>query len=154
MGIRLQIVEGNILLTVDSEATGRKSWTSWRTADDVGWEQYYIVGTWTRWSFTPMRRDPKRRHIHKYVVRMGDGGSEEFHIVVEKDWNLQLYPDVEAANQGDAVMCGPDKHGHGKDWRICGIPGSTYEITLDTDEQEKSLSVTWRRLSALDSDLG
>lgn len=141
--IQLWVLDGEIRVTIASETHGVKTWQS---MEEESWMQYYITGTWNNWGFSPMTRDSDNKHVHRCVLKMSKLGFEEFHMVVEKDWSLQLYPDYERAAQGEAIMCGPDGDGHGLNWMISGSPGCRYEIKLDMVEQDQSLSVTWRKL--------
>jgi len=144
--IQLRVVNGEITMTTASENKGVRTWQS---TEDDHWMQYFLTATWNNWQFTPMSTDPFHRDVHRYRVQIGPSYFEEFKIVGEKDWDLQLYPDLEHADEAEAVMCGPDSRGHGFNWRISGRPGQLFEIVLNMSEPDRRQTVTWTEVFSL-----
>merc|ERR1712083_248800 len=105
--------------------------------------QYYLTATWNNWGFSRMTPDEERRGVHTYLVEMGASGFEEFMIMIEKEMQLQLYPDTDQAGLGDYILCGPDGNGYGRSWRMTGAPGSRYQICLDLRGQDAHRAVYW-----------
>mmetsp|Transcript_38686 Transcript_38686/g.111798 ORF Transcript_38686/g.111798 Transcript_38686/m.111798 type:complete len:1194 (-) Transcript_38686:204-3785(-) len=139
--IRLRVCDGDISLSLTAEDGVAKMWRNVETND---WMRYYVVGSWNDWTFGPMKRDVVQPHLHRMSVRIGAQGFEEFHIVIEKDWALQLYPDLEKSQLYEGELCGPDCDGHGFDWLMRGDVGAEYEIILDLHEKDRRRAVTWR----------
>jgi len=93
-----------------------------------------------------MTADEDQPGVHRYEVRLGSAGVEDFRIVIEKDWQLVLYPDTDQAGLGEGALCGPDGDGHDRCWRILGSPGSRYQISLDLNGQDPHRAVYWNEL--------
>mmetsp|Transcript_109431 Transcript_109431/g.274106 ORF Transcript_109431/g.274106 Transcript_109431/m.274106 type:complete len:1127 (-) Transcript_109431:14-3394(-) len=144
--IQLQVLDGEITLIASSDQTGVKTWQS--TEEEL-WMKYYVSGSWNKWGFTAMKRDPEERQIFRCIVRLGRTGQEEFKIVCEKDWSMQLYPEYEQAGLGDSECLGPDDQGHGLNWLMTGRPGCAYQITLDLYERDMCRVVWWNEILAV-----
>jgi len=138
-------VPTQISVTVAGDA-GVKTWHNGHTG--TSWADYYITGTWNDWTFAAMQKEKRKSAgVHRYVLRLGQNGYEEFCFVMERDWDMRLYPDVPEAQQGQAMLQGPDNMGHGLNWVIEGAPGSRWQITLDLTTEDRSAAVTWEMVA-------
>lgn len=140
--IRLRIADGEIAVTTSSGALGERTW---RSLEDDLWTQHFVTGSWNNWGFSAMTHDDASG-VYRYALRLGASGAEEFHLVIDKDWGQQLYPDCERAELGEGLLCGPDADGHGLNWLISGYAGAEVEILFDADARDRSLAVTWREV--------
>jgi len=149
--VQLHVADGVITVTAFSEMKGTSK--TWQSDEEEDWKQYYVTGSWNRWGFSQMSVDRREPRVYRYLVELGPSGTEEFHLAVERDWTLQLYPDCESAGLGQGSLCGPDDRGHAMNWRIIGAAGARYQLTLDLNEQDRRHMVSWGevvRISALE----
>merc|ERR1711879_837467 len=102
--------------------------------EDEDLPEYYVTGTWNSWAFSAMVPDPDINGVFRYRVRIGELGTEEFQLVLEKDWNRLIYPHLPQAGMGKGMLCGPDAYGVGLNWLIRGRVGQEYEISLDVNQ--------------------
>merc|ERR1712110_39933 len=93
--------------------------------------EYYITGTWNEWAYSPLMPDADANGIFSHRVQIGELGSEEFQIVLEKEKSKLMYPHVPQAELYKGMLCGPDAYGVGMYWLIKGKVGQWYEIVLD-----------------------
>lgn len=111
--------------------------------------QYYIVGSWDRWS---------RRHLmtwdgdsYAYMVDIGPKGKETFQVLADGDWNRTLYPSQTDAGSGSAVFkTGPNEYGWDLNWTI-GIAetdkarfGDQFKVRM-TMRNDHPCTVEWKK---------
>lgn len=138
--ITLKLIDGLFKLVVDSPTKGTKTWTS---SEKEGWHDYYISGSWQNWGLSLMTPMPDRgKGVFHTMVTVGKERREEFKIVMDRDWELSLYPEVANSGPTDS-MFGPDSWGHGLHWSIYGEEGAEYEVILDSNTG----SLTWNLVS-------
>jgi hypothetical protein len=142
LAIQLKVADGLIELAISSETRGIKTWDN----RDKDWPIYFITGTMNNWRFNAMVLDLEAKGIFRCRLAIGAGGEVEFGIVMEKDWEKQLYPEVAQASQGEAMTCGPDGRGQGLFWLLTGDPGDVYEVILDSRAKDRYSMVTWERV--------
>jgi hypothetical protein len=138
--LQLRVVNGDVTMALQSETKGLKTWSN---RDDEDWPAYFITGTMNEWRFSAMAPSPEVKGVFRCRMAIGSEGAEEFAIVMEKDWEKQLYPEVAQASQGEAMLCGPDGQGYGLFWLIAGEVGDVFEVVLDLNAKDKFSMVTW-----------
>merc|ERR1711920_134867 len=140
--IRLFVLDGLISVTVISKTMGKRRFTGSSETYD-----YYVVGSCTGWSFEQMKPYSNLRGRFCFPMCVSTAGFEDFHIVLDKDWSLQLGPSWTQANSGDAPLLGPDIGEHrGNTWRIIGEPQDEFEIVLNFNEQDQRKVLQWHRI--------
>merc|ERR1719362_2214680 len=125
--IELNIDDGDITVVVSCATHGTKTWR-------IRHVEFSVVGSWNSWTCSALTADSQAQGLFRCQMSVGEAVFEEFHILVEQDWRKQLYPHVAKAVLGEGITCGPDKHGHGRNWLITGDVGQEFEITLNLAE--------------------
>jgi len=108
---------------------------------------YYLAGTWNDWALEEMRSDPTTPGLFTGDIVLPPAGMVDFLIVRDKDWNQQLYPNVEVPFDDPNSVLGPDDWGSDtSQWWLQGLAGERYHVhfqrSFDQDGAEFR-RVTW-----------
>jgi len=116
-------------------------------------DKYGIVGTWDDWGVVrDMAWDDETQCYH-YRVQLTATGWESFQILLHGSWKMALYPgEADGCHHSGSRLCGPDDHGHGRNWTIGRHPldraaeGACYQIRLFLQPDGRAERVDWFRL--------
>jgi len=102
------------------------------------------------------------RLVFRHILVLGDRGFEEFQVIMDSssqpgtEWQWRfprggssqqrLYPHKEQACLGEGILCGPDSSGHGRNWRIDGVPGQKFQVLLDPGQDDSRKVVWWQEV--------
>jgi len=106
----------------------------------------YLVGSWSGFQqFDEMENETD--NIYSCLVVLGDSRCEQFHIVLDQDRDMSIYPVVKNGSTTTRVV-GPDFDRQGRNFLIDGrdqqIPaGSVYQVTFVFDDP---MSISWERV--------
>nr|AQS99296.1 type I polyketide synthase [Gambierdiscus polynesiensis] len=126
----------------------------WRTVDwtlverGAGWEEvihsgnYYVVGQWSGWDFTPMACDSPGVYHAEVKVRTF---ASDFLIVRNRDWQQSFFP---AEDDCDKVE-GPDLNPEFASWSLRAKPGDVVRIEFQRSWKDgvESRSISWKSLA-------
>lgn len=105
--------------------------------DDDG--KYYVAGSWSGWSLTPMRAEGDGLHVLEFPLPAFAG---DFQIVRNRDWHQVFHPET-----GEEGVEGPDAGTEGACWRIHGRlrEGMRIEFRRSWKEGREERSLCWKR---------
>mmetsp|Transcript_155694 Transcript_155694/g.478010 ORF Transcript_155694/g.478010 Transcript_155694/m.478010 type:complete len:155 (+) Transcript_155694:1-465(+) len=129
----MDVAGGCYAVTVTTPTMGVMTWKS---AERRAAQVYSVVGSWTAGGFDEMVSSPEDPDVHTSTFAISAGGVEEFHILVNQNTNLVLYPSSNGDAPGESLVCGPDRKGAKKKWRVLGLPGQLMQITLDLHAED------------------
>jgi len=146
---KLSIRDGDIAVTVSAKlgADGEPDpmrHRTWRSAPGSARNHYFISGSWADWRPARMEPDSEGSDAHRWIFRIGDRGKEEFHILVNRNANMSLYPANQQATPGEALMCGPGDNLEGFCWEVSGPEGQVTEVWLDFGAEDWCSALTCR----------
>ena len=67
-------------------------------------------------------------------------------IIIDKDPERIIYPEMSSASSGLSAWLGPDSLGQNNWWQIVANPGSRVDISLDLQQPDRRQAVTWQVL--------
>jgi len=140
--LRLQVSEGGLAVSAASAAGTR----TWRSSEAQDWHDYDLVTERSGRDLRPMRPVPGTTGVYQCRVTLDEGGVEEFQVLVDKDWEMMLYPHIGGAGLAEGAVCGPDALGAGLRWRLRGRPGADYEVLLDWGREDGHKVLSWREV--------
>lgn len=113
----------------------------------AGQPQFYLVGSWDRWTSRRKMEHKEGFYVHEVSLRGRD--PENFQILVDGDWNRALYPGLANAGLRDTTtLRGPDAYGARLAWMIGKDPeeqgGGRFEIRLCVRDGV-AVAVSWVR---------
>jgi hypothetical protein len=109
--------------------------------------RYGVIGTFTGWKLQDMSREETEAGVlHTCEVRLSYAG-DEFQIVVNDDSRRTLYPEWSGSGPGFAL--GPDELAVGRTWKLGGVTGDIFRITLarTVSSDVMMTEVHWERIS-------
>jgi len=150
--LKLLIAEGTISFTALLSNGLKHVWES-----ENGWErhEYFVVGQLTDGLHAKMNMDHAAPGVFKCQVSLADHLSSEFqeligefHIQVDKDPDLALYPERADANASESIVSGPDSSRQGRNWmiRIDSFHTGILEIVLNLTLHDRRKRVKWNWL--------
>uniref|UniRef100_A0A7S4SQG5 Ketosynthase family 3 (KS3) domain-containing protein n=1 Tax=Alexandrium monilatum TaxID=311494 RepID=A0A7S4SQG5_9DINO len=134
--VRIALVDGKASVSIWSQVMGERMWESWDAWALQNAQTFYLSGSINGGQLTPLIPDVTTAGLHTCQVTLDDEGTASFHIVVDEDSGLLMYPDEEMA------LRGPDADAS-TFWCIQGFGGNVYEIKLDLTERDRTRMVTW-----------
>merc|ERR1719326_2870626 len=112
-------------------------------------DAYHIVGSFTDWNIEekPLPDRGARIVVRRDAPRAGSGNArrEEFQLVGDRNWDKRIYP--AGGEKEEIVLLTPERPykaelfdstrgvGHGRNWAVEGLPGSSFRIKYDSHEQ-------------------
>ncbi|CAE7742253.1 Phthiocerol synthesis polyketide synthase type I PpsC [Symbiodinium microadriaticum] len=100
---------------------------------------YSLIGSFTSGQFQEMQS------VHSGTwegsFRLGVSGEEDFQIARDGDSNQLIYPAKNGACRTTVPVRGPDSLGHGKFWRIHGMPNEDMKVILEVVEGHVKVTV-------------
>lgn len=132
--VQLRIVDAQVTVAIKSAASGEKLFES---VEGRQGQAYFIAGSFNQWRFDSMAADEKKRGVYNYFVTIGFDWKEEFQMALDANWEQTLHPNEWG------VLQGPDNNGHGKNFKIMGRPGTTFEVILDLNKEDAREQCTW-----------
>jgi len=148
----LRVEDGDITVTAFSEAKGQMSWHNAHGGDR---DRYFVKGSWNRWRLEEMEPDMADLDVRRLQFTLPDLGYDQtvqFQIVKNQDDSQTLHPASTKAPPGQALVEGPDDGGRGLFWEVNGLPGHTFQVTLNLGAEDNRKMVTcksFRRLHGL-----
>merc|ERR1719221_1062499 len=85
----LHICQGRFSVKVGTEASGFQQYSS---PPGRSSQIFYVSASWNNWGFEQMETDAVDPDLHKHLFKLGRWGEEEFHIVVNRNPHLKIYP--------------------------------------------------------------
>mmetsp|Transcript_53688 Transcript_53688/g.156489 ORF Transcript_53688/g.156489 Transcript_53688/m.156489 type:complete len:560 (+) Transcript_53688:163-1842(+) len=115
-------------------------------------ESMTVIASWNDWKSQQMKWDPDRRCYH-LAIEIGPERQESFQFWLDGESKKCLHPSCEDGSPfTENRICGPDKHGHGKNWTIGQFfleradTGVRFEIRLWLAEDGSARLVDWARI--------
>jgi len=137
--IRVKVVEGDIVVTIRDGRMVR----TFRKPPGKFDGYYWLTGSFNDWGFMPMAVRPANPGIYTASLTMKDDRTV-FKIVVDKDFDQALHPEMDMAPCGISRTLGPHAHGQECNWLISAPSGSTVEIRLSFLEHDERRIITWK----------
>nr|AQS99184.1 type I polyketide synthase [Gambierdiscus polynesiensis] len=132
----LRVCDGSLSVSVKTDTMGKWTWVG--TTERA----YHVKGSWDP-EVAEMRKVEGPSQIWRHHFMIGETGREEFHILVNQNLNLRIYP-AGGGSPGHDLACGPDRKGSQKLWQVVGPPGAVMEIVLDLGADDQRRVVTCR----------
>jgi len=138
--IKLRAKDGHITISVGTASMGIRTWES---VDGKRWKRFFISGSWLD-GCEQLEEDTA--HVYRTEVTMTERGFEEFQVLLDEDPGRAYYPESSGFASGQVFVCGPDHDAAGRFFRIEGLPGQRFEISVSPRAQDRRRTVTWRPL--------
>jgi len=144
--IRLEVNDGQVLVTVTTKSQGEKVWES-----QEGWERHSY---WLQFIGGPaeqMTMDPEAPGVFRARGTIGQnyyekyrGLCEFFNIVVDEDPNFGFFPDVAYASSTECICWGPERIPTESPFMVKSLQaGAGFEVVLNTRATDMRKRVTW-----------
>mmetsp|Transcript_68037 Transcript_68037/g.160149 ORF Transcript_68037/g.160149 Transcript_68037/m.160149 type:complete len:1179 (-) Transcript_68037:69-3605(-) len=144
----LEVVEGHVKVTVESEVRGNKTWES-----EDGWERhsYFAYASWSGWVPVQMVSDPSDPGIFRAYGRLQGCFSpqynafvEQFYILIDEDIDQAFFPELGGAQPFEYIVEGPGCNRFGACWLMRSPqPDARFEILLDLTASDRRRMVSW-----------
>lgn len=120
----------------------------------VTYGSYYVVGSWSQWSFQEMKEDPTTRGLFSLDAKLSGyaafSTNFEFRIVRNKDWTQVFYPTEHDSSVGKnaSAVGGPEDDGQSLYFFLQGTPGDVFRIEFQRDVSSTGdvKNVSWRKV--------
>jgi hypothetical protein len=97
---------------------------------------YYVMRAATKWSFARMDAESDDPDVYTFNFDMPASGFEDFQIVLNQNLHMRYYPSSKSAAPESCLVCGPDRKGKDKNWRVSGDPFQWHQIRFDLSGRE------------------
>lgn len=109
------------------------------SGSDPRFENIWFVGSFTNWSFVPMRRDPSNPFVFRYSeVFVWNGGGEFKFGTADGSWDNMYHPSIANApyTHSEVIFTSPDDNKWFLPEADCGKP---YKLSLDITEGAETM---------------
>jgi len=143
--IRLSVRDGHITVSAIHSSISRLS-RKWESVNGRDRKVFYVTDVRPDGvEYHRMEQDQSSPDMYKLQVSLiGGSMSREFQIVLDRDPNRAFYPELPGLASGSSFVFGPDSSGPTNNFRIEGMPGTTFEIILNLKEPDFRRIITWR----------
>jgi len=131
--VQLRMAEGACRVTASA---GDRTEVVWNSPIDKQ-DRYYVVGSFNGWSFTEMEQ-VDATPVYRLHFTIGYKHSDQFQIVLNRNWETRLHPPHANATPGLGIVFGPGPQGNGLNWMVAGPSGQVMEIMLDLTSEDRS----------------
>merc|ERR1712232_701079 len=142
--VMIKVINAHIIVTVKSDAN--PSGLVWESVEGKARKKPCIMGSWLE-SFEAMQpADGSNKDVFTSDFTMSAEGIAFFQVCFDQDLEKAYYPEVEGRSSGEVFVLGPDGEGQDKNFRIEGLPGVPFRVTLDLKATDRRRTVTWKPL--------
>jgi hypothetical protein len=141
--LQLTIKDGQIFVTMWPKSGAEKIWKNL----PPGVAGSYFLADYDGLC-KPMRPSKDNPQVQKASITTRDDEGYHFKILVDKDPNQAIYPELNGASlSGFASVIGPDSFGQDYFWSIPAPEGAKIDVTYDPTQTDSRRKVTWRIVS-------
>lgn len=141
--LRLEVSDAHVTVSA-SQSSGTRTWHS---QEGRMRKRFFVAGSsWDRCIAMDQDADHPDRYFAQVMV-VSRTCAEEFQILLDEDPNRAIFPEAPRSTSGGSMVMGPESGKSDKKFLITGYPGTTFEICLDLQSENRWKTVTWRKLA-------